>query len=390
MKGRRKPGTAMTCLIAFAAISGAAFASAPQAWRAKMGELSQALSESIPYLYPDPAQDPKKLTAKVKRIYDITKQLDGKLNHAVAMPDTDPALPYIAGLLKGDIERAYQSLQDGHTEYAKGVVRSSVAYCIACHTRTQGGVEFPVLAAFTEPLKRASWIERIEFQSASRQFDPVVAEVMTQLEKPGTVGISPLDLERGARIALSIAVRSKQDPDRAYLLARAIEKSPSATFAMKEAAKVWIKDISAWRSEKDKKYSDVTEMIAAARRLVQSDGTREPVLGGHEEVRLLRASVLMHEVLKRETKKEQAAEALYIIGLSYDALRELGLWSLHEMYFLTCIEKLPHSAQAELCYARYRESVTLGYTGSSGVHVPKAVRDHLDKVQKLARREGKR
>lgn len=181
-------------------------------WRSKMNELSQALSETIPFLYPDPAQNSKTLTEKVNRIHEITKQLDGKLMHSKDVPDGDPALPYIAGLLNEDIERAHQSLQEGRVEYAKSVLRSSVAYCIACHTRTQMGVEFPLLKAFAEPLKRASWIEKIEFQTASRQFDTVLTDVMQKLESPGNIGISPLDLERGSRIALSILVRFKQIP----------------------------------------------------------------------------------------------------------------------------------------------------------------------------------
>lgn len=360
-----------------------ASAEAPQAWRSKMGELAKALGEAIPYLYPNPEQDGKQLTEKVKRVYEITKKLDGKLIHA-QLPDSDPALPYIAGLLKDDIERAYQSLQEGHSEYAKGVVRSSVAYCIACHTRTKGGTEFPLLKAFSEPLKRASWIERIEMQAATRQFEPAVEEVMSQLKKPSLSGVSSLDLDRAARIALSIAVRAKQDPDQAQLLAQAVMKSQSASAAMKESAAAWLKDIAAWKAEKDKKYSSDSEALVAARKLVQAGQNDELPVGVHAEVKFLRASVLMHELLKKPLKDEQSAEALYIIGLSYDALRELGLWSLHEMYFLTCVKKAPHTVLAERCYARYDESVTMGYTGSSGVHVPKAVRDHLSKVKQLA------
>lgn len=363
-------------------------AEAPQAWRSKMGELAKALGETIPYLYPSPEQDGKVLTEKVKRVYDITKTLDGKLNHA-QLPDSDPALPYIAGLLKDDIERAYQSLKDGHSEYAKGVVRSSVAYCIACHTRTKGGAEFPLLTAFNEPLKRGSWIERIEMQAATRQFEPAMTEVMSQLQKPALSGINSLDLERAARIALSIAVRAKQDPERAQTLAQAVLKSPSATAAMKESAAVWAKDIAAWKLEKDKKYGTDALALEAARKLVQAGQSDDLPVGVHAEVKYLRASVLMHDLLKKPLSDEQSAEALYIIGLSYDALRELGLWSLHEMYFLTCVKKAPHTVQAERCYARYDESVTMGYTGSSGVHVPKAVKDHLNKVKQLAQVKAK-
>lgn len=356
-----------------------------------MQELAAALGDAVPFLYPDPSQDSKALTKKMKRIYEITKQIDGKFSHAGEIPDSDPALPYIANLLKGDIERAYQGLQDGHTDYAKSVVRSSVAYCIACHTRTQAGVQFPLLSAFNESMKKASWIERIEFESATRQFDPAIAEVMKQLDSPSVTGISPLDLERASRIALSIAVRVKQDPDRAKFLAASVAKSPSATVYMKEGAKQWLKDISEWQNAKNQKYENDKDLIEAARGLIASQKADETAITSHSEVKFLRASVLMHDLLRRFPQSPYTAEALYNIGLSYEPLQGLGLWSLHEMYFLACIEKVPHSKIAEQCFKEYDRSITLGYTGSSGVNVPRAIRTHLKRLKDLAAvREEKR
>lgn len=374
----------MVVLFAFFFLASGHAESDKTAWRSKMNDLSYALSQAIPYLYPDPKTDPKVLNEKVKKIYDITKQLDGEMHGGVQMPDADPALPYIAGLLKSDIERAYSSLKEGHSEYAKMVLRSSVSYCIACHTRGGDGIEFPLLKAFKDPLKKASWIEKIEFQTASRQFDVVLSDVMGELQKPGLVGVSSLDLERGARIALSVAVRFKQDPKRASLLAQLVSKSPSATFSMKESAKVWLKDIDFWQKEKSKIYASDVDLINAAQELIKRDKD-EPTLGDYSEVRYLRASVLMHHLLKQYPKSEHAGEALYVIGLAYDSLKELGLWSMHEMYYLTCIDKVPHTLQAEKCFKRYEESVTLGYSGSSGIHIPKAIRSHLNSVREKAK-----
>ncbi len=350
-------------------------------WQAKMSELSGALSSTIPYLYPDPGQDPKGLTAKVKNLYDITKDLDGALTHSASVPDQDPALPYIAGLFRQDIERAYTSLQEGHADYAKGVIRSSVSYCIACHTRTQSGLEFPLLKAFEQPLKRASWIEKIEFQAASRQFDQVLSEVMAKLKSPGLVGISSLDLERGARIALSVAVRVKQDPDRAIFLAKAVSESPSANLSMKEAAKEWQKDIREWQSERAKKLNSDRAMIEQTKLLLKRGQTATSSTGGHSDVRYLRASVIMHDFLRQYPNSSFTPEALYLTGLTYDALRDIGLWSMHEMYFLACIDKAPHTQLSAQCFKEYEQSITLGYTGSRGTNIPAAVRKYLASVK---------
>jgi hypothetical protein len=358
--------------------------SAPKAWRAKMQDLAIALSETVPFLYPDPTSDGKQLTEKVKRIKDITSQLDGKLFHSMAMSDNDPALPYIAGLLKRDIDLAYLSLQEGHTDYAKSVVRNSIAYCIACHTRTKTGVQFPLLSAFDGPLKKASWIDKIEFQSGTRQFDSVLTEVMQKLDSPGNLGISTMDLERASRIALSIAVRVKQDPARAKFLAAAVVKSASATEFMKERAKAWSKDIGEWQDQKSRTYDSDGSLITAARSLIYRDENTDAPMSANSEVRYLRASVLMHDLLRRYPKSPYTAEAFYIIGRSYDSLGDIGLWSLHEMYFTACIDKAPHTKLAEQCFERYADSITLGFTGSRGTNIPRAVRKHLDALKETA------
>jgi hypothetical protein len=356
-------------------------------WRSKMNSLSQALAETVPFLYPDPSQDPKKLNEKVKRLHEITKTLDGSLSHGMKAPDDDPALPFIASQLRQDFERAYQSVQDGHSEYAKGIVRNSVAYCIACHTRAPGGNQFPLIKAMQPALARASWVEKVEYEAASRQFDAVLSDVKEQLTKKDSA-VNAMDLERAARVALAIAIRVKNDPAAAAGLAKALEASPASTYAMKEAGKSWAKDIQEWKSEAAADYSSDGALMAGARGLIEKAQKAEGPIGGHSEVRYLRASLLMHELLKKYPRSKSSAEAMYIIGLSYDALRELGLWSLHEMYYLACIDKAPASAQAQACFNRYDQSVTLGFSGSGGTHIPPEVRKHLAQVRAKAFGKG--
>jgi hypothetical protein len=351
-----------------------------EAWRQKMNELSSALAETIPYLYPDPSLDQKNLTAKVKKLHQLTKDFDVTTKHAMTRPDEDPVLPYIATMFRQEVERAYVSLQDGHAEYGKAVLRSSVSFCISCHTRASLGTQFPVLKAFEKPLERASWIEKLEFQTASRQYDTVLSEVMGQLKSTGTVGISALDLERGARTALSILVRLKKDPDRSALLAQAMVKSPAATVSMKEASRVWMKDIRTWQAERNKKFSDGPAKLAEARKLAGGDQS----LAEHSEVRHLRASALLHEYLQAGASGPAAAEALFLIGRSYNQLGEIGMWSLHEFYYVACIDKAPHTSIAESCYRAYSDTITLGYSGSGGVRIPKAVNDHLARLKAKA------
>jgi hypothetical protein len=353
-------------------------------WKARMGELSRELAQIVPYLYVDSKESNESFKKEVKDLYEAARKIDAGQGHPTEFPDGDPALPFIAGMLRQDVERAYESANEGHLDYAKQVVRQSVAYCIACHTRTAGGARFPIMSAFDEPLKNAKWVEKIEIKAATRQFEPVITEVMTKLAEPSLVGVAPLEMENAVRTALAIAVRVNDDPERAEFIARAVEKSSAVTVSLKRAAGTWLKDIAKWREEKKAEYATDLDLIRAARRLAEPSGDVEMHGFAHDDIRFLRATVLMNDLLRRFPKSAYAGEAYYLIGISYDSLAELGLWSLDEMYLLACIEKVPHTPQAKQCFRRYKESVTLGYTGSSGTHLPKAVIQHLKRVEKQA------
>jgi len=357
-------------------------------WRSKMRELSQALSDIVPDLFSGiNLRDRQQLENKMSKIYAISNQLDQSSGHGVKVPDGDPTIPFVASMFNKDIERAYHGLQNGQVEYSKMLMRSSVSYCITCHTRSQMGPKFPLLNAFSEPLKKAPWIDRITFQAASRQFDAVNQAVSEQLgAKPAAAKVSPLELEKSVRIALAIAVRVQQSPQQAADLVAKIMASSQATADLKKNAEQWNKDILAWKAERPHTYNTDVELVEAARRLVgraaeESFSSSRP----GAEIRYLRASLLMHELLRRFPDSSHSAEGLFLIGLSYDVLQDLGLWSLHEMYYEACIEKQPHSGLARRCYERYKDSIILGYSGSSGVHVPADVRLDLSRLEILAK-----
>jgi hypothetical protein len=376
-------------LIVLAVIVGLAGAEVQaQTWQSKMTELSKALSDIVPDLFGvSSVRDKQAFKDKAGKIYAISSQLDQSSGHGVKTPDGDPTIPYIAEMFRKDIERAYHSIEEGQIEYAKDLLRSSVSYCIACHTRSQMGPKFPLLNAFSEPLKKAPWIDRISFQAASRQFDAVNDSVMEQLSKTKAANrVDPIQIEKSVRIALAVAVRVKQDPEAAAKLAGQVMQSAVTASDLKRNAEQWNKDILVWKAERKKTYASDKEMIEAARALIgKSVDDKYSSLRPGSEIRYLRSSLIMHDLLGRYPQSPYLAEALFLIGLSYDVLQDLGLWSLHEMYYQACIEKQPHSRLAQRCYERYKDSIVLGYSGSSGTHIPGPVSMDLSRLEALAK-----
>lgn len=374
-------------------------------WNAKMAELLRALSDTIPDLFipsvaPSSApsiaaKDETRMVSpefreRVKRIYDLSRSIDQNGKHATKAPDSDPGLAFVSQMFREDMERAYQSLDNGSAEYSKGILKASVSYCIACHTRTQDGAQFPLIGTLEKSLEKAPWIDRVAFKAATRQFDDAYSEVMTRFEPGATASKAAFETERAARIGLTIAVRVKDSPERALLLAERVSRSELVSASVRGHAKTWIDDVRKWQAEKPRKLGSDRELMTAAREILKRGDLLDGPRADGAEIRYLRASNLMHRLLREHPKSELIPEALFMIGLAYDSLGDVGIWNLSDMYYQACVHGAPHTERAQQCFRRYEENVIFGFSGSSGTRIPFAVQTHLRQIKDLATVKGAR
>ena len=75
-----------------------------------------------------------------------------------------------------------------------------------------------------------------------------------------------------------------------------------------------------------------------------------------------------------------------LLASIYKSLPGFAIWDLAEEYLGACIRENPHSEIGEKCYSEYDDSILTGYSGSSGLHLPRAVKDHLAQMKALAKR----
>jgi hypothetical protein len=98
----------------------------------------------------------------------------------------------------------------------------------------------------------------------------------------------------------------------------------------------------------------------------------------------LRATSCLHDFLRQYPDSPDVAKALLLLGTCYETLQAPELWSVHELYYEACIRKSPYTQIAESCYDKYEQSVFFGYSGSSGLSLPKEAKKHLKVLKKLA------
>lgn len=363
-----------------------------QNWSNKMQELSAALNKLLPFV-----SDSKEFNnpAHSAEIDDATTRLK-KLSHQVRnldKPAADPAYDSIAKMLDDDLARAISALHSGNRDYARLTIRESIGYCIQCHTQAANGPSFPKLELGFEPSK-LSPLGQGDYYAATRQFDSALTAYRKGIEDPAYAKKDIFAWERAARSGLAIAVRFNESPKDSKKIARAIARNQSAPQSLKIAAGSWIKAIDRWAKETPLKPSvsqaGGPELLARAERLMKEADAQADNENEHgQDILYLRASSDLHKWLASHPGKPDEADAsraraLYLAGRAAEASRELNFWTLHERYYEMCIEAMPHSDQAKECFKKLNDSVLMGYTGSSGLHLPPEETARLGRLKEKA------
>lgn len=346
-------------------------------WQVKMRETSKALNEVLPYLYPNGETNAKGISEKLQTLYQVSQELNVEKDHVLKAGDFDPALPYLTKLLKEDIERAYLAQREGNMDYVRYVLKGTTNYCVTCHTRLPESARLPLSGTLVDLQKSVPWITKIELQAASRQYNEVRGEVLSQA-RANRLSVSGLDLERAARLALTAAIRVHQDPGAAIKLSRALASAKNASPSLKSAAQDWLRDLQDWARESSRKGS--IQAVDAADELLKRAAAGDAY--GHHEVLYLRASALLHQFIRQYPSDTQFSRALYLLGEAYAPMQDLGTWNLHEKYFRACILEVPHTKLAEKCYQRFESSVLMGYSGSAGLFLPYEIQRELKELKR--------
>lgn len=352
-----------------------------------MQELSAALNKLLPLVssskeFNDPVNDAaiKESTGKLRQLSHQVRRLE--------KPAADPAFESIAEMLDEDLARAVTALQHGNRDYARLTIRESIGYCIQCHTQTASGPSFPKLNLGFDP-SHLSPLGQGDYYAATRQFDSALSAYRKGVKDPDYAKKDIFGWERAARSALAIAIRFKESPKESKAIATEISKNQAAPESLRKASKSWIKAINAWAKEKPGKYKGDNALLDRADALIQDADKKAEIEDEYaQDIMYLRASSDLHKWLATHpaTKEpnESRAKALYLAGRAAEEARELNFWTLHERYYELCIDTLPKSEISKNCYKKLNDSILMGYTGSSGLHLPAEEAARLARLKEKA------
>ncbi|USN48411.1 MAG: hypothetical protein H6626_04805 [Pseudobdellovibrionaceae bacterium] len=357
-------------------------------WQSNMHGLSSTLMEIYPLVVSkDQFEQPEnfhRIEKSTDRLLKLARDLNENHEKAAAI-DKDPSLKLIAASFERELSTAAEGLRLGKRSYSRYVLKNATNYCIQCHTRGTWG---PEVATWKEDprLKLLEPNEKAEIMLAVRDFNGALEVYKNVLNDPRSYEKTPFAWEQAARNALNLAIRVKKDPDLALALTDQILSTPKRALFLKNDARSWRRQIVKWKfDEKRLKNLKDKDKLAVAKKILDEAHKKQTLVNqGLSYIHFLRASGLLHEFLRSQPSKSQAAEAYFLLGQAYEGQKSDRLSALDEYYYKACINQLPHSELSMKCYTRYEEIMYFDFSGSGGLAMPPSALTYLNYLRELA------
>lgn len=322
-------------------------------WQANMREISQSFSTLLKYAYSGNAfldpQNKDVIEAETKRLSTLADRIHQ--NGKGLQFDKDPVLKYVTRDFSRDMSIAYIEFKGGHPEFSRSVIRSTSNYCISCHTRNDQGIK-DNLGFLETDLSGFGGIEKADYFAAIRQFPQALEVYDTVLTDTKFAESNQREWSTGMKKSLAIAVRVKRSPPLALELISRVFDAHAVPLSLREAALTWRVAVKEWRD--GEKVLTVKNQIKEARSLVAKAQNAISQTWNSDAglVYYLRASTLLHDLLRQQKGMSDFSEVLYLSGLAAEGLKEINLWTFDEIYYESCIRYRPHSENAKKCFAR--------------------------------------
>lgn len=348
--------------------------------KATMQQIGSLLATIYPYSLDSQALYDQKNTHVIASSLENLKNLTQGLKEHLAHDDD---FSFIADSLAKDVSQAATWYKRGNPMEAGFVISYLVENCFACHTKLPAShtPSLPPIKISDEIFAKFSLENKAKFYVATRQFDQAVKTYEQLLNQTNAQTLE--NFSRGYFIDyFKLNLNVLQDPDHLIKFIEKLLAKKDHSYFLQETLKQWSSDLE------DIKINKIlsSPSVAAAQnqirlaKAVTKYGTDQTGI-----IRLITSSSILHQLLRNPKRGDASkAEILYLLGYVENLLYH-SFWLTEARYFLeAAIRKLPHSPLAARAYQLLEEQTILGYSGSSGTHIPEDMQVWLDQLKKLA------
>lgn len=292
---------------------------------------------------------------------------------------SDPARRYLGSSLSTDAGQALLRHRAGDYEAAAFQIQQATENCVACHTKLRSPGDSPVAKHFVDKgaLRSLPLAERARLEVATRQFDEAVASYEKLLASPD---IHPGDLLGPLNDYLTVQVRVRGDFDRARRTLDRFARRPDVWRHLRADLEQWSRALRELEPlhEMPPDLATARDLIDRARQLQRVPADRSAL------VHYLVASSILQRLLEDPALgQREAAESYYLLGLCETHIGDRYWVSQAGFYLESAIRLAPKEPFAQDAYVLLEEETLVGYTGSSGPHLPDSVAKHLEELRDL-------
>jgi hypothetical protein len=216
---------------------------------------------------------------------------------------------------------------------------------------------------------------------AARQFDTALA-TCEALFRAADIPAIEIDLMAFFEDYMRIAIRVRHDFTRVIQTFETFRQRPDVPRYLDQHISGWIDSLKTLQDD-----MGPGNELARGRSLIQQGQRQNRFLADRQGlVYFIVASSLLHRyVTTGAESKPQLAEAYYHLGVAESYVPRTSWISETEFFLETAIRLAPASRFGAKAFAFLEEYLMVGYSGSSGLHLPSDIKRRLDDLRRLIR-----
>ena len=286
---------------------------------------------------------------------------------------------YLLSSTKADAKAAWQRFEDQRYEESQFIIRHITENCVACHSLLPSEKAFPLVPRFVQFVNKHDALPSAKARlfMASRQNDKALAIIEEDIQSKSLKHL--LFKPEIMTLYFSLLLSAPQQYDRGMACLELKLKSSSHAEESVATAKNWIDSLRDLKSMP----AENNLVVLAERHIASSKklGRFPSDLNG-----------LVYKIAALKTL-ERAMEVItvpstlsriYLLAGEMELQIFQSFWlSKPQNYLETAIHLHPKGINAKKAYDALEQHLVLGYTGTSGVHLPDEVKDRLAGYRKM-------
>jgi len=300
-----------------------------------------------------------------------------KLSEAAQKSTHDPFLKssnfkFSRQILLEHIEGIEKAFKNGSKPYARWMLNSTVQICLTCHS--QLAYESQTFASFVSDNDYKSNFDKAEFLFLVRNYKKSI-DLYSQFLSQKVENKEQLDTALIKIMTYYLKVNRNFKDAKIELLK--LEKNKYFNVSTKEKIKSWIDHVNKY----EKKNVDIVKIKESELLNWISDVLEKEKSEEHFEVILLYASGVLYEYMRINPNSKILPDILYNLAQLDQKISNNFFFSLSDLYLKECIVSHFKSPIAKKCYKQYEQNIKIGYSGSSGTHIPEDVKKELNSLR---------